>query len=470
MSISLSFFGAAGTVTGSRYLLERNGKRILIDCGLFQGLKDLRLRNWAPFPVLPSSIDAVLLTHAHIDHSGYLPALVRDGFRGRIYCSNASMELCAILLRDSGYLQEKDADFANRHGFSKHKPALPLYTVKDAEAALPHLAPVTFDEDHQVADGPMIRLRHAGHILGAASIECRWGDTTIVFSGDLGRYGDAMMLDPAPIPAADYLVVESTYGNRLHDPRDPQDALAEVVNRTVARGGTVIIPAFAVGRAQALLHHLEQLTASGRIGNVPVFLDSPMAINASELLCSHLDDHRLTEDSCTRACGIANYVREVDASKALTTNPVPKVIISASGMATGGRVLHHLKRYAPDRRNTILFAGFQAAGTRGAAILAGAESVKIHGRLVPVRAEVQNLSMLSAHADAGEILQWLRGFRAAPRTTFISHGEPDASEALEARIGQELGWRCSIPRHLERVQLSSMNSAAGTTSTVIKSA
>ena len=454
MSISLSFLGAAGTVTGSRYLLERNGKRILVDCGLFQGLKDLRLRNWAPFPVPPSSIDAVLLTHAHIDHSGYLPALVRDGFRGRIYCSHASMELCAILLRDSGYLQEKDADFANRHGFSKHKPALPLYTVNDAEAALPHFAPVTFDEDHQVPDGLTIRLRHAGHILGAASIECRWAGTTIVFSGDLGRYGDAMMLDPAPVPAADYLVVESTYGNRLHDPRDPQDALAEIVNRTVSRGGTVIIPAFAVGRAQALLHHLEQLTASGRIGNVPVFLDSPMAINASELLCSHLDDHRLTADSCTRACDIATYVREVDASKALTTNPVPKVIISASGMATGGRVLHHLKRYAPDRRNTILFAGFQAAGTRGAAMLAGAETVRIHGGFVPVRAEVQNLSMFSAHADADEILRWLRGFRVPPRRTFISHGEPEASEALQGRLRQELGWSSAIPEHLQRVDLS----------------
>lgn len=454
MSISLSFYGAAGTVTGSRYLLEREGRRVLVDCGLFQGLKELRLRNWEPFPVPPSSIDAVLLTHAHIDHSGYLPALVRDGFRGKIYCSHASMELCAILLRDSGYLQEKDAEFANRHGFSKHKPALPLYTVADAEAALPHLEAISFDQPHEIPKGPTIQLRRAGHILGAASIECSWGGAKVVFSGDLGRYGDAMMVDPVPVRNADYLVVESTYGNRLHEQRDPEDALAEVINRTLARGGTVIIPAFAVGRAQSLLFHLEQLTASDRIRGVPVFLDSPMAINASELLCSHLADHRLTADSCTRACNIAQYVRAVDESKALTTNPVPKVIISASGMATGGRVLHHLKHYAPDRRNTILFAGFQAAGTRGAAILAGADSIKIHGGMVPVRAEVQHLSMLSAHADADEILRWLAGFRSAPRTTFISHGEPVASEALRTRIESSLGWPSVIPRHLQKVELS----------------
>ena len=454
MSTSLSFFGAAGTVTGSRFLLERSGRRVLVDCGLFQGLKDLRLRNREPFPVPPSSIDSVLLTHAHIDHSGYLPALVRDGFHGRIYCSHATMELCDILLRDSGYLQEKDAEYANRRGFSKHRPALPLYTAKDAEAALPHLTPVPFDQDYEVPGGPTIRLRRAGHILGAASIDCRWGGTTIAFSGDLGRYGDAMMLDPSPVAAADYLVVESTYGNRLHERLEPQEALAEVINRATARGGTVVIPAFAVGRTQSLLHHLEQLSAAGRIPNVPVFLDSPMAINASDLLCGHLDDHRLTADSCTRACNIATYVREVAASKALTINPVPKVIISASGMATGGRVLHHLKHYAPDRRNTILFAGFQAAGTRGAAMLAGAESVKIHGAIVPVRAEVQNLSMLSAHADADEILRWLGGFGTPPRVTFISHGEPDASEALKSRVEGGIGWHCSIPTHRQRFELS----------------
>jgi metallo-beta-lactamase family protein len=452
--MKLSFLGAAGTVTGSRFLLESGGSRILVDCGLFQGLKDLRNRNWEPFPVPPESIDAVLLTHAHIDHSGYLPAFVRDGFRGKVFCSHATMELCHILWRDSGYLQEKDAQFANRHGFSKHKPALPLYTVRDAEAALPHLSPVPFNEAVRVPNGPAIRLRHAGHILGAATIECDWDGTRLVFSGDLGRYSDAMMLDPEPVPAADYLVVESTYGNRHHDVRDPQQALGDVITRTISRGGTVIIPAFAVGRAQSLLYHLERLKGAGALKNVPIFLDSPMAINASEMLCSHLDDHRLPADACTRACDVAQYVRGVEESKALMNNPVPKVIISASGMATGGRVLHHLKRYAPDRRNTILFAGFQAVGTRGAAMLAGAESVKIHGEFIPVRAEVANLSMLSAHADADEIMRWLGNFRAPPRTTFIVHGEPDASVALRQRIEGELGWACRAPHLLEHVMLS----------------
>lgn len=449
MSLSLSFLGGAGTVTGSKFLVENGRRRFLVDCGLFQGLKDLRLRNWAPFPVPPSSIDAVLLTHAHIDHSGYLPALVRDGFAGKIYCSHASMELCEILLRDSGYLQEKDAEYANRHGFSKHKPALPLYTLKDAETALPHFSPVPFHQPYAVEGGPTIHLRHAGHILGAATIECDWNGIKIVFSGDLGRFNDAMMLDPEPVSNADYLIVESTYGNRHHDQQDPQHTLAEVINRTTARGGTVIIPAFAVGRAQSLLHHLERLSAAGRLTNVPIFLDSPMAISASEMLCTHLDDHRLTAGACIKACDIAHYVREVEESKALTNSPVPKVIISASGMATGGRVLHHLKRYVPDRRSTILFAGFQAAGTRGAAMVAGTDSIKIHGEQVPVRAEVQNLSMLSAHADADEILRWLGGFRAAPRMTFISHGEPEASEALRQRIEGELGWPCTIPQHLQ---------------------
>jgi metallo-beta-lactamase family protein len=363
------------------------------------------------------------------------------------------MELCQILLRDSGFLQEKDAEYANRHGFSKHKPALPLYTLKDAEAALPHFSPVPFHQPYAVDDGPTIRLRHAGHILGAATIECDWDGNKIVFSGDLGRFNDAMMLDPEPVSSADYLIVESTYGNRRHDQTDPQEALAKVINRTTARGGTVVIPAFAVGRVQSLLYHLERLSAAGRLVNVPIFLDSPMAINASEMLCTHLDDHRLPADACIKACEIAHYVRDVEESKALTNNPVPKVIVSASGMATGGRVLHHLKRYAPDRRSTILFAGFQAAGTRGAAMVAGIDSIKIHGEDVPVRAEVQNLSMLSAHADADEILHWLGGFKTSPRMTFISHGEPEASDALRQRIDRELGWSCRIPAHLETARL-----------------
>ena len=454
VTLTLSFLGGAGTVTGSKFLVQNDSHRILVDCGLFQGLKELRLRNWARFPVDPSSIGAVILTHAHLDHTGYLPLLIKQGFTGPVLCSEATADLCGILLPDSGHLQEKDAEFANRHGFSKHKPALPLYTQADAIAALQNLTPVPFDSGCPVPGGAELRLRHAGHILGAASVQLDWGGITLIFSGDLGRYQSSTMLDPAFCYHADYLVVESTYGNRQHDRRNPEEALLEVIGRTVARGGTVIIPSFAVGRAQSLLWHLYRLKASGQLANVPVFLDSPMAIDASDIFCRHLDDHRLTDPECRNSCAVAQYVRSMEDSKRLTANPIPKVIISASGMATGGRVLHHLKRYAPDAKNTILFAGFQAAGTRGAAMVAGVESVKIHGEQIPIRAEVQNLDMLSAHADADEILRWLRGFTKPPLKTFIVHGEATASDALRRRIEEELGWRCLVPAHGQQVELA----------------
>lgn len=453
MSLSLAFLGAAGTVTGSRFLLDDGSRRVLVDCGLFQGLKEFRLRNWDVFPFPPSSIDDVLLTHAHIDHSGYLPALVRDGFAGTVHSSHASFELCEILLRDSAFLQEKDAAYANKRGYSKHAPAKPLYTVEDVEKALARFSTVPFRQRTTIREGVSVTLRHAGHILGAATIDCEWGNTRIVFSGDLGRFGDEVMLDPEPVEAADYLILESTYGDRRHDRGDPQNALSEIVNTTTTRGGTVVIPAFAVGRVQALLYHVERAMASGKMRKVPVFLDSPMAVNASDLLCSHLYDHRLPAEACVRACGVAEYIRDVDASKALTHNPLPKVIISASGMATGGRVLHHLKRFAPERRNAILFAGYQAAGTRGAAIVGGAASVRIHGEDIPVRAEVYNLPMLSAHADCDEIIRWLGGFKSPPRRTFIVHGETSSAGALRKRIETELGWDCVVPAHLERAEL-----------------
>ncbi|MEX0752838.1 MAG: MBL fold metallo-hydrolase [Xanthobacteraceae bacterium] len=452
--MTLSFLGGAGTVTGSKYIVENGRHRILVDCGLFQGFKALRLKNWAPLPVEPRSIEAVVLTHAHIDHSGYLPLLVKHGFAGSNLCSQATADLCGILLPDAGYLQEKDAEYANRHGFSKHKPALPLFTQVDAELTLKQLRPIPFDQDTPCPGGSTIRLRRAGHILGAATVQLDWAGITIVFSGDLGRYDDATMVDPVPVERADYLLVESTYGDRRHEKRDPEEALADIVSATVARGGTVIIPAFAVGRAQSLLFHFEQLKSNGKLKNVPIFLDSPMAEDASEIFCKNIDDHRLPETACRRTCAVARYVRSVDESKALTVNPMPKVIISASSMATGGRVLHHLKHYAPDARNTILFAGFQAGGTRGAAMVAGAQAVKIHGAYVPVRAQVGNLEMLSAHADADEILRWLRGFMAPPRTAFIVHGEPAASDALRHRIEEELGWPCLAPDHGQRVDLT----------------
>ena len=454
MSLRLSFLGGAGTVTGSKYLIESADHRLLIDCGLFQGFKALRLRNWDRFPVDPHRIDAVLLTHAHLDHTGYLPLLIKQGFAGPVFCSGSTAHFCEILLPDSGHLQEKDAEFANRHGFSKHKPALPLYTLKDALSALKQLKPIEFEQRLNLPGGGTASLRRAGHILGAASIQLDWNGTKVVFSGDLGRYNDATMVDPVQVENADYLVVESTYGNRRHDVRNPEDALAEIIGRTVGRGGTVVIPAFAVGRAQSLMFHLHRLKTSQRIPDVPIFLDSPMAVNASEIFCKHIADHKLTARECRDACAVAHYVQSVEESKALTANAMPKVIISASGMATGGRVLHHLKSYAPDARNTILFAGFQAGGTRGAAMVGGVDSVKIHGEYVPVRAEVKNLEMLSAHADADEILRWLKGFKTPPRTTFITHGEPSASDALRHRIEDELGWTCVVPDHGQQVDLS----------------
>jgi len=454
MKAKLTFLGGVGTVTGSKYLLEHGNTRVLVDCGLFQGFKQLRLRNWAPLPVDPKSLDAVVLTHAHIDHSGYVPLLVKKGFSGRIFCTTGTRDLCELLLPDSGHLQERGAEYANRHGHSKHRPALPLYTQADAEVSLEHFSAVQFGEEHQLADELSVKFLPAGHILGAAILEINCAGTTIAFSGDLGRVGSATMVDPEPLSRSDYLVVESTYGNRLHEKVDPEDAIADIVNRTASRGGTVLIPSFAVGRAQSLLFHLQRLKTASRIPDLPVFLDSPMATNASNIFCEHLGEHRLTAEQCRKACEVAHYVREAQESKALNDNAMPKIIISASGMATGGRVLHHLKRLAPDHRNAVLFAGFQAGGTRGASMVAGAKSVKIHGAHVPVRAEVTNLNMLSAHADADEIVAWLRNLQAPPRMCFITHGEPAASDALRCRIEEELGWSCTVPEYCDEVELN----------------
>ncbi|MGE0531852.1 MAG: MBL fold metallo-hydrolase RNA specificity domain-containing protein [Hyphomonadaceae bacterium] len=454
MSLTLTSLGAAGTVTGSKHLLEADGRRILVDCGMFQGLKVLRERNWAPLAIPPDSIDAVVLTHAHLDHSGYLPKLVRDGFRGPVYCSSATADLCDILLKDSARIAENDAEYANRRGHTKHKPALPLYTVRDAEAALKQLKPIAFETETSVEGGAKMQLRRAGHILGAATVEFNWQGRGIVFSGDLGRYDDVFMPDPAPVNAADYVVVESTYGDRIHPKNDPMETLGAVVERTVRRGGTVVIPAFAVGRTQVLLYHLWMLKRAGRIKSVPIFLDSPMAINATELLCGHLDDHRFSAETCEQSCAIATYVRDVEDSKAIVSNPMPKIVIAGSGMATGGRVLHHIKAFGPEAKNTILFAGYQAVGTRGARLLAGETEIKMFGQWIPIRAEIANLPELSAHADAGEIIRWLRGFEKPPRRTFIVHGEPDASDALRVRIERELGWDAAVVDDQRRYELA----------------
>ncbi|RMF12358.1 MAG: MBL fold metallo-hydrolase [Alphaproteobacteria bacterium] len=451
--MKLTFLGAVGTVTGSRYLIEHGNQKLLVDCGLFQGFKQLRLRNWASLPVDPSTIDKVILTHAHIDHSGYLPLLVRNGFAGPILATPPTTALCGILLPDSGHLHERDAEFANRHGHSRHRPALPLYTQADAERALEQFVDVGFDERHDLGTGFAVRFKVAGHILGAAMVLMEADGKTVLFSGDLGRPGAPTMPDPAIIEEADYLVIESTYGDRKHSVEDPEKLLADIITRTAARGGTILIPSFAVGRAQTLLYHIHRLKQSNRIPDLPVFLDSPMAIDVSEIFCRFPGSHRLTAQEARRACGSATFTRDSDASKALDRSRIPKIIISASGMATGGRVLHHLKRYAPDSRNTILFAGFQAGGTRGAAIVNGAREVKIHGEYVPIAAEVDNLDMLSAHADAEEIMAWLGHFKRPPRMTFVTHGEPEASDALRHRIQEELGWPCLVPEYKDTIPL-----------------
>jgi metallo-beta-lactamase family protein len=452
--MEITFLGATGTVTGSKYLVTTATKRLLVDCGLFQGLKQLRLRNREPLPFDPASLDAVLLTHAHLDHSGYLPLLVRDGFRGPVHCTPGTEDLCGILLPDSGHLQEEEAEYANRHGYSKHRPALPLYTQADAERSLRSFRPVPFERELDLGGEVSALFRPAGHILGAAMIELRADGVTTLFSGDLGRPGDPLLPPPAPVREADYLLVESTYGNRRHEQVDPLDQLEAAVRRTSARGGVVLIPAFAVGRTQTLLYLLYLLRREGRIPDLPIFVDSPMAASAIRIFREHPEEHRLTQAECEAVCGVARAVESVEESKAIDRMRYPRVIISASGMATGGRVLHHLKAFAPDERNTVLFVGYQAVGTRGAAMLGGARSIKIHGQYVPVHAEVGVLENLSAHADYAEILGWLDGFGSPPVETFIVHGEPVAADALRLRIEETLRWRCRVPDYRERAELS----------------
>ncbi len=444
--LTLRSLGAANTVTGSKHLLEADGKRILLDCGLFQGVKNLRELNWTPLPVDPATIDAVIVSHAHLDHTGYLPRLVRDGFRGPIVSTEATASVADIILRDSAYLQERDAAFLNKRKATKHSPALPLYDSEDAQRALDLFTTRPFGKEFTLPDGgPVVKFRRAGHILGAATVDLVWHGRRIVFSGDLGRYDDPVMLDPEPVPAADYLLMESTYGDRLHERTDPADALAEVIDATVDRRGTVVIPAFAVGRAQTLLYYLYQLRSAGRLPDIPVYLDSPMAINASKLLGSHPHDHRLPPAVYEEMCAMATYTQDAEESKVISANREPKIVISASGMATGGRVLHHLKAFAPDPRNTIMLTGYQVPGTRGRSIADGERQVKIHGEWIPVNAQVANLRMLSAHADADELVRWSSGFAAPPRRVFVVHGEPEAADALRRRLDREFTWQATVP-------------------------
>lgn len=452
--MKLKFCGAAGTVTGSRYLLTYEGSQFLVDCGLFQGLKQLRRRNWDDPPFDPSQVKTVLLTHAHIDHSGYLPVLVRRGFRGRIICTKATFELCRLLLRDSAHLQEEEARYANKRGFSRHKPALPLYTLEDAEAALQLFQGVDYEAPVEVAPGVNAQFHQAGHILGNAMIMLRHGGRRTLFSGDLGRPADPVMRPPAIIAEADDLILESTYGNRLHGAIDPEAELGGHLGKAIARGGMVIVPAFAVGRVQTLLLLISRLKKRGALPDVPIYLNSPMAVDATRIYHEFRGEHRLSPEECKAACHVSKFVNSVEESIALNKTRGPGIIISASGMATGGRVVHHLKAFAPDPRNMVLFAGFQAAGTRGAAMVAGADSIKIHGEDIPVRAEVVNIDAFSAHADYQELIGWLKNMPRTPSRLFLTHGEPSAAQAFQSNIKKHLGWEAAIARDLEEVSLS----------------
>lgn len=448
----IHFWGAAETVTGSKYLVETSGQSILVDCGLFQGLKKLRERNWTPLPLAASDIDAVVLTHAHIDHSGYLPRLVRKGFDGPIYSTEATYDLAKILLPDAAWIQEDDARRANRKGYTKHDPALPLFERRDAAAALERFEPVEFcSPDETYSDtvdlGPRLRcgFHPAGHILGAAWVALEVDGRRIVFSGDVGRPNDPLMLPARHPHDCDVLVLESTYGDRRHPQRDFATDLAAVINRTIERDGIVLTPAFAVGRAQELMWLVTQLVADGTIPDVPVYLNSPMAINATELFTRWHTLHRLSDAQCAQMCQNVRYVRDARDSRALNARDEPAIIISASGMLTGGRVLHHVKAFGPDPKNTILFCGYQAAGTRGDALLHGAQELKIHGEYVPIAAEVVSLEGLSAHADYAELGDWVQTLESAPERVFLTHGEPAPQDAMRRYLRDRFGWHCEIP-------------------------
>ncbi len=464
---TLTFLGAAGTVTGSKHLLDTGDHRVLIDCGLFQGLKDLRLRNWAAPPIDVRRLDAVILTHAHLDHCGYLPRLIAQGFRGRIFCTPGTRDLCTLVLPDSAHIQEEDARNANRHHYSKHAPARPLYTAEDAAHALDHLQPVGYDRPVPVAPGIEVSFINAGHLLGSAYARVQVGGQTILFGGDLGRYGRPVLPDPTSVESADILLVESTYGDRLHEPDDGGARLAALVTDTLQRGGRLIIPAFAIGRVEDVIYWLKLLEDSGRIPAVPVYVDSPMAAGALRFYTSRLNelDPELRPEGARRigvfCTSRMTTIETPQESAELVASRTPAIVIASSGMATGGRVLNHLAAALPDPKNTVLFVGYQAAGTRGRLLCDGARQVKMRGQQVPVGAQIARLDSMSAHADAGEIMRWLSGFSRPPAMTYLVHGEPPALEALKARIETGLRWPVHVAGYLERVSTLSERNAIG---------
>jgi metallo-beta-lactamase family protein len=446
MTVTITFLGGASTVTGSKYLVRHENKCLLVDCGLFQGYKQLRLRNWTPLPVAPDQISAVLLTHAHLDHSGYLPMLAKEGFSGPVYASKGTRDLCRILLPDSGHIQEEDAEFANRHKFSKHAPALPLYTRQNALDALPLIKTVEFDRSFVPMPGWKATLSRAGHILGASSVLLEVAGRRILCSGDLGRPDDLLMSPPADAPHADTVLIESTYGDRTHPVEDVLAELAPALQRVSRRGGVAVVPVFAVGRAQALLHAIHILKLKGELPtSLPIFLDSPMAVHTTALFENHPGEHRLSRQDTHALTHNATMINSTDESRALASRHGPMVILSASGMATGGRVLHHIAHYAGNHRNMIVLTGYQAPGTRGATLANGAKSVRIHGRDVEVNAEIVQLQSASAHADANQLLNWLRTMPQAPDQVYVVHGEAAPADTLRSRIKHELGWRAVVP-------------------------
>ncbi|WP_442482668.1 MBL fold metallo-hydrolase RNA specificity domain-containing protein [Aeoliella sp. SH292] len=452
--IRLTFHGAAKTVTGSKYLLEAGGSSVLVDCGLFQGLKNLRDKNWQPTPFDLKTLDSVILTHAHLDHVGYLPRIVKEGYNHRILCTEATAELAEIILLDSAKIQESDAEYANKKGYSKHKPALPLYDGKDVLATVKLFREIPREKWHQVAGPIWARFHDAGHLLGSNMIEVEIRDREpafrILFSGDVGRYDGPLYHDPTPPTECDVLVCESTYGNRDHPEASLLDGLADVLDRAFARGGVALMASFAVGRAQQLIYLMEVLKCQGRLPDVPIYLDSPMACNASDIYRDHALDHDLTE---AELCGdrpmldgpSVHLCRTVDESKALNNVRGPAVIISSSGMMTAGRILHHLQRRLPDKRNTVVLGGFMAVGTRGRSLEDGVPSLRMHGMDIPVRAAIEKVPGLSGHADRSELLRWLSAIKQPPKQVFLTHGEPDAASALAETLAAERGWKVTVP-------------------------
>jgi metallo-beta-lactamase family protein len=464
LPVQLTFLGAAGTVTGSRYLIEANNRRVLVDCGLFQGSKPIRNRNWEDPGFDPATLDAIVLTHAHVDHCAFLPVPVKNGYRGPIYATPSTIDLAGLILPDSAHLQEEDAEYANKKGYSSHQPALPLYTGEDAQETLKLFRVIGYHELREIVPGIAVKPGDAGHILGSANllvrIETDGGVIRIGFSGDVGRYNQPILNDPEPIEEAEYALCESTYGDRFHPEEDPATGLASAVHEVVRRRGVIVIPAFAIGRTQELLYTLRGLVAEGRVPSIPVYVDSPMAISATRIYGRHHEDYDaaarllLMDGTPPMSYPDLHVASRRDESMAINRVQGPAIIISANGMATGGRILHHLRQRLPHEQNMLLFVGFQAEGTRGRQLLEGAIEVRIHGETVPVRAETRQLPGFSAHGDQGELMRWLGGFKKAPRRLFLTHGEDGPRQVLADVVRQRLGWEVGIPQHKESVLLS----------------